>query len=111
MRMVVDSSFLRSPDLESFLRDSPENWAVLTEVTAFESYKGDAFKNALLNFEICGRFAPQIVVLRCVRDIFEAECRQPLSPTDYIDTEQTADFAPTLPPARERRRRQCSCPR
>src|SRR5205814_8075482 len=53
----------------------------------------DALRNALLDFEICGRFAPQIVVLRCVRDIFEEEYRQPLSPTDYIDTEQTADFA------------------
>src|SRR6266850_5469666 len=89
VRMVVDSSFLRSPDLEAFLRGSPDNKAVLTEVTAFESYKGDPFKNALRNIEICGRFGPQIVVLRCMRDILEEERQRPLSPADYIDTEQT----------------------
>lgn len=93
MRMVVDTSFLRSPDTEAFLRESPGNRAVLTEVTAFEAYKGEALKNATANFAICGRFSPQILVLRCVRDIIEAERRRRLSPTDYIDAEQTAGFA------------------
>ena len=93
MRMVIDSSFLRSSETEAFLRKNPDNRAVLSEVTAFEAYKGDPLWNAAANFAICGRFAPQILVLRCVRDIIEAEGQRILSPADYIDAGQTAGFA------------------
>lgn len=92
MRMVVDSSFLRSPALEQFLQASADNQAVLSELTAFEAYKGDPLKNALSNYASCARFPQQVLVLRGVRDIIEAERQQTLSPLDYVDPEQTAGF-------------------
>jgi hypothetical protein len=93
MWMVIDSSFLRSPDMEAFLRENPANMAVLSEVTALETYKGDPLRNAAANFAICGRYAAQIWVLRCVRDIIDAERQQIMSPAEYIDVGQTAHFA------------------
>jgi hypothetical protein len=92
MRMIIDSSVLRDPALETFLQSSADNRAVISEVTAFESYKGNPVRNASHNYEICARFPRQILILRCVRDIIEAERDRPLTPVQYVDPEQTAAF-------------------
>jgi hypothetical protein len=91
-RMIVDSSILRDQALETFLQSSPDNYAVISEVTGFESYKGNPVRNASHNYEICSRFPRQILILRCVRDIIDAERDQALTPLQYVDPEQTAAF-------------------
>lgn len=93
MKLVVDSSSLRDRAFEEFLAADPENRAVITEVTAFESYKGDPVTNAARNYRICARYPQQVVVLRPVVDIMRSERRGALGPDEYVDTATTALFA------------------
>jgi hypothetical protein len=92
MRMIIDSSVLRDPVLETFLQSSTDSHAVISEVTAFESYKGNPVRNASQNYAICARFPRQTLILRCVRDIIEAERDHPLTPLQCVDPKQTAAF-------------------
>lgn len=91
-RRLVDSSSLRSPELERYLRASRQNVALLSEVTAFESYKNRNLDTIGRNFAICARFPEQIEILRCTSEIIALEAAGPVPATRYIEPEQTREF-------------------
>lgn len=64
MRKVVDSNFLRSPELRDYLADSRQNFALLTDYAAMEAYKGDTLLSIQGSMEILSEFPSQVIVLK-----------------------------------------------
>ena len=64
MRKVVDSNQLQSDALRSYLSQSKQNFAVLTDYAAMEAYKGDTLVSIYKSMEILTAFPDQVIVLK-----------------------------------------------
>lgn len=91
-RRLADSSSLRSSELEDYLRASRDNRVLVSEVTAFESYKSGNLDAIARNFAICARFPQQVEILRCTSEIIELESNGPVQATRYVEPHQTREF-------------------
>jgi hypothetical protein len=76
MKKVVDASALRTRTLREFLAASPTNVAVLPEMVALESFKGDAVVNLPRSLGILGAFPKQVLVLRPNEEIVRLDPRR-----------------------------------
>jgi hypothetical protein len=93
-RKVVDSNFLRSPDLTLYLSKSPSNQVVLTEFILMEQYKKNAPVTVRNSFERCSKFAAQVIILKRSPEILRLKTRSNGMAKRMIDQRQTAAFAP-----------------
>lgn len=91
-RKVVDSNFLQTEELRSFLSASPFHLAVLTEFAAMEAYKNDALRSVPLSMSVLLDFPRQIVVLKGAE--ITSALTSPVSNPQIrlIDQEQTTFF-------------------
>lgn len=64
MLYVIDSNQLQSPKLRHYLASSKNNYAVLTDYSAIEAYKGNAFNSIFKSMEIVSDYPAQIIILR-----------------------------------------------
>lgn len=92
MKKVIDASALRSPALRAYLEASPTNFAVLPEMAALESFKGDAAYNLKRSLEILGAFPRQVIVLKPNEEIVKLDPRRKGLHGRLIDERQTANF-------------------
>ena len=64
VRKVVDTNQLRDSDLRNYLARSTSNFAVLTDYTMMEAYKGETFSNFFSSMEILIDFPDQVIALK-----------------------------------------------
>ena len=91
---VVDTNFLREPELVSFLAASNSNSVAIAEYTCTESYQGDALVNIVQSMHHLCSFPRQVVVLRWAIGLVADEDRldRPLVRADLIEPDQTEHF-------------------
>lgn len=92
MRMVVDSNFLQTDDLRSYLRKSKQNFAVLTDYAAMEAYKRNTLKSIFPSMSVLGDFPDQVIVLRCTGPVCGLSGRTAGLQRRLIDFPQTRQF-------------------
>lgn len=77
MKKVIDSNFFSNPQLESFLRASENNFAVLCEFSGLEAYKAqNPFEGLSATVSILKRFPKQIIVLKATRTISKQKIKR-----------------------------------
>lgn len=92
MRKVVDSNFLQTDALKSYLSASKANCAVLTEYAAMEAYKQNAVASICSRMETLCQFPMQVIVLKGALLASGLSGRKAQSPAGLIDPEQTREF-------------------
>jgi hypothetical protein len=95
MRKVVDTNFLQTEALRAYLAASADNYAVLTEFAAMESYKQDALDpvDALNNqMRVLVQFPTQVIVLKGTSDVCALSGRHAVAQERMIDEVQTREF-------------------
>jgi len=93
MRKVVDSNFLQSESLAAYLSESTDNYAVLTDYTAMEVYKGDTLKSIYRSMEILTKHPQQVVILKGTQIVCGLTGRDAVSQEHLIDETQTREFS------------------
>jgi hypothetical protein len=93
MRKIVDSNFLQREDLRTYLSESTENFAVLTDYAAMEAYKGNTLISIHRSMAILAEYPAQVIILHGTQHA----CSLAGDGRDYwrrmIDNDQTQDFA------------------
>jgi hypothetical protein len=89
---VVDSSYLRTVALDTFLAADPSNRALLTEEAVMEAHKGDSLATLNSSLEVVSRHRGQVSILRGSAEVSAAQAIATLSREDLIDTGATATF-------------------
>lgn len=91
---VVDTNFLRIPDLEDYLRASERNFVALAEHTRTECCQGDGLKNLEKSLAILGRYSRQVLILKSEKDLaaLNGNRHRALVRGDLTDAQQTAEF-------------------
>lgn len=92
MRKVVDSNFLQSPELRTYLSRSKQNEVVLIDYAAMEAYKGDGLKSIYKSMEVLSEFPSQVVVLKSTGVVCGLRGRQKGLERRMIDGKQTSEF-------------------
>jgi hypothetical protein len=92
MNKVIDAGALRSHKLQSYLDASPNNFAVITDYAAMESFKGDPIKNLRLSLRILADNPNRVIVLRSTRFISNLKPRKKGLHSRFIDPDQTRTF-------------------
>jgi hypothetical protein len=93
MEVVIDSNFLRSPELRAFLALSPRNKAVLTDYCAMEAYKNaDPIAAMQAQMAILSEFPSQVVVLKGTATVAGLRGRRAGLRRRMIDLDQTTNF-------------------
>ena len=93
MRKVVDSNFLRSPELRAYLAASQSNVAVLTDYAAMEAYKGNTLVSIQNSMAILAEFPAQVLVLKNTLVACGLNGRPAGLQRRFIDDSQTKGFA------------------
>jgi hypothetical protein len=93
MRKIVDSNFLQHEELRTYLADSAENYAVLTDDAAMEAYKGDTLASIYQSMEILSQRPKQIHVLKGTQIVCGLRARGSRIQRKMIDEDQTRGFA------------------
>ena len=92
LRKVVDSNFLRSPELRQYLSISSRNIALLTDYSAMEAYKGDSLVAILESMAVLSEFPKQVVVLKGTQAACGLRGRNAGMARRLVDHHQTAGF-------------------
>jgi len=95
MRKVIDTNFLQTEALRAYLAASTDNYAVLTEFAAMESYKQDALDVLdALNSQmgVLVQFPTQVIVLKGTLDVCSLSGRDAGTWERMIDETQTREF-------------------
>ena len=93
MEVVIDSNFLRSPELRAFLELSPDNKAVLTDYAAMEAYKNDDPIAAMQKqLEILSDYPNQVLVLNGTAKVAGLGGHKAGLRDRLIDQDQTTHF-------------------
>jgi hypothetical protein len=92
MRSVVDSNFLQSPALQSYLSSSSDHYAVLNDYAAMEAYKGDTLASIYHSMSILRQYPGQVIILRTTGDICGLTSFGAGLPDALIDASQTREF-------------------
>jgi hypothetical protein len=92
-RVVVDSNFLRSPDLVAFLAAKPTNHVVLTEFILMEQHRSsNPLHTVRESLALCSKFAAQVIVLKRSPEILRLSTRSEGLQRRMIDFTQTSAF-------------------
>jgi hypothetical protein len=92
MRKIVDSNFLRSDELKSYLSSSRWNFVVLNDYAAIEAYKGDTLKSIFHSMEILAGYPKQVIILKSTRFVCGLRGRAAGMQKRMIDESQTRHF-------------------
>jgi hypothetical protein len=93
VRIVLDPSFYRAPELETFLQENLGHQVVLTETACMEAYKGDSLVNLSRSLDIVHRYPSQVLILKQTHAIIALQNEDPDAPIDtFIDRKQTQRF-------------------
>jgi hypothetical protein len=92
MRKIVDSNFLRSPALRTYLEQSPNSQVVLTDYASMEAYKGNTLATIVPSMKILCEFPRQVILLKGTIDICALRGRPAGLQRRMIDSEQTKQF-------------------
>ncbi|HBG26372.1 MAG: hypothetical protein A2Y10_11435 [Planctomycetes bacterium GWF2_41_51] len=92
MKKVVDINYLQEPELNNYLRQSKDNFIILSDFACMEIYKTNAIKNLYSKFEIVSRYPKQVIVLKATRDAASISLSSTKLPDDLIDPVQTKNF-------------------
>ena len=92
MKIVVDSNKLQSEALRMFLSNSTSNYAVLTDYTAMEAYKGDTLASIYKSMSILRDFPTKVIVLKSTRLVSGLRGRSAGLQRRLIDNAQTDNF-------------------
>jgi hypothetical protein len=92
MRKVVDTNILQCDALKAYLSASTDNYAVLTEYVAQESYKKDTLASIYACMQVLLQFPKQVIVLKGAQDVCRLTGRDAASQTPLIDEDQTRGF-------------------
>lgn len=63
-RMVVDKNFLEAGELRTYLPESKDNFAVISDYAQLEALKGNALVNILKSTEILAQYPKQVLILK-----------------------------------------------
>ncbi len=91
-RKVVDTNQLRDPALRDYLARSSSNFAVLTDYTMMEAYKGKTFANFFSSMEILVEFPDQVIALKNTGRVCGLSGRQAGLQRRLIDADSTREF-------------------
>jgi hypothetical protein len=69
LRKIVDSNFLQTDRLRSYLAKSKRNYAVLNDYASMEAYKGDTLVSIYKSMEILSEFPKQVLILKDTQTI------------------------------------------
>jgi len=92
MRKIVDSNFLRSPELRDFLSRDSSNMAVLTSYTSIESLGSSKLSTLFQNMEIVASFPQQILILKSTRHAARMKGSPAGLQRRLVHSGQTKDF-------------------
>lgn len=95
MRKVVDTNFLQTEALRAYLAASTDNYAVLTEFAAMESYRQDVLDTLdALNKQmgVLVQFPTQVIVLKGTLDVCSLSGRDAATRERMIGETQTREF-------------------
>ena len=92
MRKVIDTNFLQTEALRAYLAASTDNYAVLTEFAAMESYKQDALDALNSQMGVLVQFPTQVIVLKGTLDVCSLSGRDAGTWERMIDETQTREF-------------------
>ncbi len=93
MKKVVDTNFRQSPKLTEYLAKSPQNFAVLTDYSAMEVYKGNTLPSIYRSVEILSQFPRQVVILRGTTVVCGLRGRKADLRRRLVDEKQTRGFS------------------
>jgi hypothetical protein len=103
MEVVIDSNFLRSPELRAFLALSRHNKAVLTDYSAMEAYKNDDPLAAMqAQMAILSDYPTQVIVLKGTTKVCGLRGRKAGLRRRMVDQDQTKGFPEFCRHLRER---------
>jgi hypothetical protein len=92
MRKVVDTNFLQTEALRAYLAASTDNYVVLTEFAAMESYKQGALDALSDQMGVLVQFPTQVIVLKGTLDVCSLSGRDAVTWERMIDETQTGEF-------------------
>jgi hypothetical protein len=92
MRKVVDTNFLQTEALRACLAASTDNYVVLTEFAAMESYKQGALDALSDQMGVLVQFPTQVIVLKGTLDVCSLSGRDAVTWERMIDETQTGEF-------------------
>jgi hypothetical protein len=96
MRKVVDSNYMQSPKLWTYLSESPKNVAVIIDYAAMEAFKGNTLVSIFKSMEILSEFPKQVLVLKSTGSISTLKGRRCGMTRRMIDKGQTKGFVEWL---------------
>lgn len=91
-RTIIDTNALQSPQLRAYLSRSPSHFAVLTDYSAMESYKGNTLVNIFRNMEVLADFPKQVIILKSTATVCGLRGRRAGLQRRMIDDDQTRNF-------------------
>jgi len=93
MRKVVDSNFLQSDELRTYLSSSRQNKVVLNDYASMEAYKGDTLNSIYHSMEILVQHPKQVIVLKSTGIVCGLRGRAAGLQRRMIDERQTRQFS------------------
>jgi hypothetical protein len=92
MKKVIDANYLQDDRLAHWLSSSSNNYAVLTDYSAMEAYKGDTLVSIFKSMEILSRYPDQVLVLKNTRTVCGLESDTKGLQCRLLDEAQTKGF-------------------
>lgn len=92
IKKIIDSNFLRAPELRSFFAASPKNIAILTDFVGMEAYKADSLSTLYKSMEVLAAFPHQVQVLKGTAKVCAMSGRAAGLQRRLIDEDQTSGF-------------------
>jgi len=93
MRCVIDTNWLGDDALAAYLARSPQNHAVISEMTLVEVHKDAAAYNARLLLKLLCERSRQVIVLRSTRELYRDGGSGRGLVNRLIDPRQTSSFS------------------
>jgi hypothetical protein len=92
MRKIIDSNFLRSDELRTYLSRSRRNEVVLNDYAFMEAYKGDTLNSIYHSMEVLVGYPRQVIVLKSTGFVCGLRGRVAGLQRRMIDARQTREF-------------------
>jgi len=92
MKLVVDTNYLRAPELTLFLAETDQNFAVITDYAAMEAFKTESIPTLIKSFEIVSQYPRQVLVLKSTTAVCGLHSRKSGLQRRLVDHKQTVAF-------------------
>jgi hypothetical protein len=91
-KMVIDNNYLQHDDLRTYLAASGQNYVVIDEFVAIDSYKGNTLRSIPLSYAILCQYPRQVILLKGAEITQHYIDRVSNPQRRLIAKEQTDDF-------------------